>query len=397
MTTLVDVVETEFDTDFAILTLNQSEVFTPNIASFAFSAPGLLRLECGTKYPRVRVRVERWDSRPPLTAGWDDVDELPFEEIPAGGELTVSGFDPGDVGLDIDGLGRARVQVLARGRHRYSYGSHFEGDVLAPEAWLMRLYTSAGPIDPMAGGPRRIAGGGGLSPAAGSPWKAAVLGYRMAGWADALGGSEGFRLAEGALLSLERPLTRAGLAKRMVRWMPPWEAGGPDSESMELPRRRSDRRESDPLETVFGRGPIVTIGDAIDALVDIGLLLVENRAGQRLLVPNPSPERAWEHLGMTGEALVSARSHALDNAHARIATDIASAVDWVPTEGVTATLRSMAIRWSTTVEDVLGGIRLLGGTGRVTSDRDLGFDAEIDPDETLVLRLGSGSRKRGKG
>jgi hypothetical protein len=389
MTTLVDAVETEFETDFAILAAEQSGVSTSNIASFAFSAPGLIRMECGTKYPRVRVRVERWDSRPPVIAGWEDADELPFEEIPAGGELMVGGFDPGDVGLNIDGLGRARVQVLARGRHRYTYDSNFDPEVQAPEEWLMRLYPTEGPIDPMSGGPRWIAGGGDPSESGGSPWRAAVRGYQTSGWSSVLTGSEGFRLAESALLSFERPPDRADLAARMVRYMPPWQAGGPDSQSIALPPRRSIQPEPDPLEAVLGAKPIVSIGDAIDALVDLGLLLVENRAGHRLLVPNPSPQPAWDRLEMSGQIRLSARSHALDRAHSRVATDIASAVDWTSNEGLSTTPRSMAVRWSTTIEDVLGGIRLLGGSGQLVSDRDLGFDIELDPDETHVMKPGS--------
>ena len=52
----------------------------------------------------------------------------------------------------------------------------------------------------MAGGPRRIAGEGGLSRPAGSPWLASVLGFRSSGWSRELSGSHGFYLAELALL-----------------------------------------------------------------------------------------------------------------------------------------------------------------------------------------------------
>jgi hypothetical protein len=387
---LVDAVDAELTTDFAILQAGQPGVAISPRASFATSTPGFVSLECGNKYARVHVRAERWDARPPWTDGWEDFDELPFEEVPAAGRLVLSGFDPGDVGLDIDGLARGRVQVAVRGRHRYGYSSAADVDVLAPEEWLLRLYPFDGSIDPLAGGPRRIAGEGGIFHSAGSPWQAAARGFTSSGWAAVLGGSHGFYLANLALVSAEAPMTRLELAARMARWMPPWEVGGPDAESTEVPPRPGLRGQPDPLALLSGHEPIDTIGDAIDAMVGIGLLLIEDRAGQQLLIPNPSPVPAWEHVGMTGETLVWARSNALASEYRQIAGDITCAVLWLGEGGLLATPRSMAIRWSTTVGNVVGGIRMLGGSGRVTSDRELGFDVELDADETLALWPGTG-------
>jgi hypothetical protein len=357
-------------------------------ASFAGSTPGTISLEAGNKYSRIRIRAERWDGRPPPTDDWEDVDDIPFEEVSSAGKLVLSGFDTGEVGLDISGLGRGRVQVFARGRHRYHYGSHNFDETLDPEEWLLRLYPHDGPIEPMAGGPRRIAGGGGLSRTTGSPWLAAVRGFRTSGWDSVLSSSHAFYLANLALLSTEGPLTRLDLAAQMARRMPPWELGGPDSESLEVPPRPSSRGELDPLARLSGRPQVDTIGAAIDALVSIGLLLVEERHGVRLLVPNPAPESAWERVGMTGEALAGARSRALENEHRGMATNIAYAVAWRGDDGLTATPRAMAIRWCTTVDDAIGGLRLLGGSGRVRADPPLEFDSEIDPDSPLTLWRG---------
>lgn len=385
MPKLIHAVETEFVTDFAILTAGQDGVDPdPGYLSFAVSSPGLANFRTGTKYSRVSIRAERWGSRPPIPDDWEDQDDIPFEEVPTAGKLILSGVDPSDVGLDVSGLGRGRVRVLARGRHRYHYGSPVDVDSIAPEDWLLQLYPQDGPIDPMAGGPRRIAGTGGFSRTMGSPWRAAVLGFRATGWSDRLVSSHGYYLAELALLSATASLTRLELASRMARLMPPGELGGPDAETLAIPPRPSLRGEVDPLAELSGRTEIATIGDTIDALVSIGLLLVEERAGMHLLAPNPSPQPAWERLGLTGERLVWARTRALEE-HLGSASDIAKAVLWRGDKGLTTTPRAMAIRWCTEVDDIVGGLRLLGGSLRVTADRDLGFDTELDADQPITL------------
>jgi hypothetical protein len=58
----------------------------------------------------------------------------------------------------------------------------------------------------------------------------------------------------------------------------------------------------DKLETLAG-GAISTLGDAIDdidAVVELELLLVEERGGERMFIPNPSPMPAWERAGAQG-------------------------------------------------------------------------------------------------
>ena len=381
----VDAVQTELNTDFAILLAVQEGLDGNPSASFAGSSPGAIGLEAGSKYSRVLIRAERWDERPPLTDQWEDIDDIPFEEVPTAGKLMLSGFDAGEVGLDVSRLGRGRVRVLARSRHRYHYGAAVDVSSMAPEEWLLQIYPLAGPIDPMAGGPRRIAGGGGLARYAGSGWRGAVHALYTSGWSDALVSSPGFRMAHLELSWRTAPVTRFELAKGMARRMPPWEPGGADAETLAVPPHRSFGHEADPLATLSGLTSIATIGDAIDALVSMGLLLVEERNGERLLIANPSPEPVWERLGHTGRNLIFARSRSLKQEHGIIAGDIACAVAWCREEGLTTTPRAMAIRWCTRVDDVEGGLRLLGGAGRVTSDRELGFDTEIDSDEPITL------------
>ena len=38
------------------------------------------------------------------------------------------------------------------------------------------------------------------------------------------------------------------------------------------------------------------------------------------------------------------------------------------------------------VNEVVGGLRILGGGGKLEPGRDIGFDSEFDPDEPLSLR-----------
>ncbi len=181
-------------------------------------------------------------------------------------------------------------------------------------------------------------------------------------------------------------MTRAALASRMVRGMPPWEPGGVDSEQIPVPPRASLGQKPDPLAAATGRPTISTVGDAIDGMLDLGLILLEVRHGDQLLVPNPSPELAWERLGLTGYDLLMARSQALEEDHRATSGQIENAIRWSGGRGLSSTPRAMALRWSTTVEDVLGALRLLGGSGRTVAGRELTFDSQIDADEHLVLR-----------
>ncbi len=389
MPALIDAVETEFTTDFKIVLAAQERVVPALEAEFAESGPGFLMLTAGSKQSRIRLRAERWDDRPPSTDDWEEMDDLPFETVPTAGRLIVQGFDPSGVGLDLGDLGRGRARVLARGRHRYYYGANLDPFAMPPEEWLLQLYPADGPVDPMSGGPRRLVIAGDPSRTARSPWHAAVRGFKTSGWADALGSSHGYSLAETALAAAKASVTRLELASSMVRYMAPWETGGPEAESAPVPPHPRIRDEGDALARISGRAEIATIGDVIDALVSIGLLIGEVRDGRQLLIPNPAPQPVWERWGVVGEQLDSARVRALTYEHRGIANSIESAVRWCGQEGLNTTPRAMAIRWCTTIEDVTGGLRLLRGSGRVASNRDLGFDSELGADESLTLWRGS--------
>src|SRR5437763_167207 len=116
---VIQFVEYEIETDFALLYAAQASTpEPPTTMTFAASAPGAVAMTCGTKYANLHVRLERWDEHPPApTDDWEDIDEVPWVTISAGGTVTAAGFDPAkdDDGLVVDDLPRARVQVLAKG------------------------------------------------------------------------------------------------------------------------------------------------------------------------------------------------------------------------------------------------------------------------------------------
>jgi len=73
---LLGAIESTVVTDFALLYVNQGRVRGEAEADvYAATAPGEIALQCGTKYARPTVRVERWDAEPPhVDRGWEDMD-----------------------------------------------------------------------------------------------------------------------------------------------------------------------------------------------------------------------------------------------------------------------------------------------------------------------------------
>jgi hypothetical protein len=389
---LINSVESLFETDFAILQAAQDGGDISPGMSFATSAPGFVSLQGGTKYSTIHIVAERWDAPPPLVDGWDDYDELPFEEVVNGGPLILSGFDRGTVGLDIRGLGWGLAQVFARGRHRYQYNSDIAPGQYTPEEWLVRLYPTGGPASALAGGPRRIAGEGGLCVPAGTPWEEAVRGLSTTGWSHVMLGSRAYSLATSSLQSAPGPLTPQELAEAMSRRMPPLQDGGIDAASMEVAPYPGHDDAPDPLASHSGLDTIRTVGDAIDALRAIGLLLAERRGDRELLVVNPAPEPAWQRLGLTGDALVSVRQQALRGQANGVDDDIVAAIRWAGPEGLHGSVRRMAMRWASGTAQVTSAVRMLTGDGTAVADRELGFDARLDSDEEFTLWLGPHSR-----
>lgn len=158
MATLVGAVEHELSTDYAMLGATQGALVRPMSWTFATSVPGIVSMVCGFQYALASIRLERWDGAPPEHHDvWEDRDEVPFEALDDLGPLRPNGFDPPNgPGLDVQGLGRSRVRVLARGRHQYWRGEPVPGH-FTPEQYLLQLWPDPQRRDAISGEPRRLA------------------------------------------------------------------------------------------------------------------------------------------------------------------------------------------------------------------------------------------------
>lgn len=156
MSTLLESVEVDFQTDFAIYSALDTLDAPVDRGTFATAGEGWVIASTGTKYSRVHAVAERWSAGPPAATGWEDTDELPF--CATTGNLRIGGFDEFSDPLNLDGFGWGRVQVCARGRHRYHYSSWVDVDAMPPEEWLLRFFPVRGEPDPLAGPPRILGG-----------------------------------------------------------------------------------------------------------------------------------------------------------------------------------------------------------------------------------------------
>jgi hypothetical protein len=369
MAELLGATEALFETDFAIMNAHQDPNDGPTPGGFVGSAPGGVAGMCGTKYAEVSARAERWSSRPEFDNSWEDVDELPFSAIADCGPLRLYGFDsPPDDGLDLDGFGAGRVLVMARGRHRYGYSDH-DNDAVPPEEWLLRFFPEAGPARPLEGPPRRLAG---VAPFGGPPktgWAAALHAWSQTGWHSHFASSHSYYAIYLGLSASQRALTVNALA----------EVSFPYIYRVDPPARGEDS-----LAVSSGR-PTATLGEAIDALRELQLLLPSTRDGQEVLIPNPDPGLVWERIELSDDQIKGARQQIGYTDFRQIAEDISIAMAWVPNSGLHSTVRAMALRWSTTPADIRGGLELLATSGLKTEWAT--GDRSTDDDTPLVLSM----------
>ena len=308
MITRLGFAQAHFDTDFSIVTAHQVPI-DPESGSFAGSTVGGVTGLAGTKYANVSARAERWTGRPEFDNSWDDIDELPFVEDEDGGPLRLAGFDPSQAdGLDLRGFGSGRVRVMARGRHRYNYSSGTDRvDSLPPEEWLFQFFPTDGPPRPLDGGPRRLAG---IAPFGGPPrsgWSSAVHAWEQTGWGSYLYASPGYRALNRALRVTEHAVTPSALAERAYRYV-----GRRPGERPEMPADPlafsvdPPLDMNDPLASSTGL-PTTTLGEAIEALRQLQLLLTSVRGGNDILVPNPDPGFVWDSISLTESETEHAR------------------------------------------------------------------------------------------
>lgn len=388
-----EAVDAAFETDFAIVGAAQ-KVSPPECGSFAGTAPGAVAALAGTKYARVEMRLELWDERPPFEAGWEDADELPFEAVRDAGPLVPHGFEPVGPGIDIADVGRARVQVLARGRQRYSYstGGLDALEALPPEQWKLRFFQDDLGGDPLAGESRRLSGTAPFGPLPRSGTRDALAAWGRAGWDEFLWLSPGV----GGLLTRlvgndARARTAAEIAAETLGQL------GRSTLHFQMPDGATDPLDAlvqynswsptDRVSEAAGRAPAGTIRDLLDALVDIGLLLpVRTRRGT-VLVPNPEPDPVWEQVALDGVRLAAVRKSAVGHLADGVATDVINLLRWVGPEGLVTSPRRIAIRLALSSIAVAHALDSLSQTGQLqVVDQDLPAQA-VDPALDLLYRI----------
>lgn len=389
MAQLMATVEHRLDTDFAMLSVEQESVAGdgPDCLSFAASAPGVVSMVCGTKYARIVVRLERWDSEPACAdARWEDQDELPFAVIDDDPQVSVSGFEPSDGDpLPVEGLSRARVRVHARGRHRYSHGDDVDLDALPPEEWLIQFWPDPHGHDALEGPPRRIAGPLRFETRP-SAWQAALGGWRTNGWTRTLGGIVAFDAVQRALSGAGRPVAVADLQER-------WQRTGRPSLSLDGPvdgglRRLLQDAQAQAqllagLAAAATLSEISTVADLLIALERVGLL---GRIGQDRLVPNPSPPACWDVLAMSPADAHSIRVGLAWDQERSMQDDLLHLLRWAPGGRLSAPPVRMAVRLARPVSEVLGALEALRLLGKVTVDTPLD---DLDPHESVTIRSGA--------
>ncbi|HTC69887.1 MAG TPA: hypothetical protein VK662_09990 [Acidothermaceae bacterium] len=383
-----------FETDFAGLIVGQTDSFFQSSAgSFAGSAAGAITMLCGTKYADLQVTVQRWDLRPEYEFGWEDRDEVPFEERLGSGALMVSGFEmvPGSE-HDITGLGRARALIHARGRYRYEYGDHSVPDGLPPEEWLIQLFPDPDAHDALHGEPRRLAGRSPLKAGPRGSWHAALHVWQQTGWSSFMASTPGYLQVSSGLWAVGGPCTKESLLQEILRRHPytvgEGGKGGAADGPVPLPgnimRSYKDvwamRREQ--FASLAGLPFAETYGDVIDALIAIGLLLRWHRSGTDLLVLNPSP-------GLVSDAVD------LDPALSKVvlmdrysdfraaADDLRNLLRWAAGHAITSTPRRIGVRLCLAPEEVIGALRQLR-TQR-TIDIDVP-DEDLTPNRTFIAQ-----------
>lgn len=361
MAKLLDLYQVQLNTDFAMLGATQQQLLGAGVdtQTYAASAPGVIAMCAGTKYADVKVTLERWDSRPPpATDEWEDRDELPWHSVAEGGPLKVRGFDgehPG--GLDVADVGRARVIVLATGRHRYRYSDDVPGSA-EPERWLLRIFPDPDGLDAIAGPRRRLAGGLPFDVVRDS-WQMALHGWATGGWTSL--GIAAFDEIHRVLCQTDGPIATDQLLQAL-RGTGKAEHGwdtvyfGPPTPPPGYPFEIPPDEVTPELARVTDLS-LHTLHDGLECLMRLGLLTRAGREG--LLAPTATWIPAWKTLGLSPPRRALIQVRGLQRSFAPLEGDLKQVLRWAPRGLLTSSLQQVAQRLALSTIQVRGTAELL--------------------------------------
>ncbi len=384
---LVDSLEVQLGTDFALLSLTQEPDAELASGPYATSAPGSLALMAGTKYAEMDVRIERWDGEPPGVGDeWEDRDVLPWQPLPESSEAHLAGFDPADDGtFSLGDLGRARVEVLAWGRNRYGYSDGPDDWLGTPrERWLLRFWPDPDCLDALTGPPRRLIGRGWL-PSPTDAFSACVDALETTGWTPALSGATPFDDIFQALLYQRAAFTAEELPPPFVTWTWETEVGRHEDVADGVVRKRV---------AAVGRAAgveIRTYRDGLRALIALGVFTTVQTPDGPKLAPNPTPPvSVWDIIeSVPPRGYGSPRVVEL-KAFGTLSEDLLHLARWAPGEVLRATPVRIASRLGVAPGEALGALGYLAALGHVVEPAPHG---DIDPSAEIALsaRVRAGS------
>jgi hypothetical protein len=116
----------------------------------------------------------------------------------------------------------------------------------------------------------------------------------------------------------------------------------------------------DRLAVASGMSAIETIQDAFTCLCKLGLLGEDHdEHDDSLLAPNPAPRAVWDVLELPPQRASGLRIQGLAADYSTLEHDLRHLCRWSENGQLSSTARSVAVRLSLSVGDVLGTMKLL--------------------------------------
>lgn len=359
----------------------------------AVSLAGILSLHSGVKEQRPAVRLEHWDQDPGgVPEAWEESDELPFLAL-RDGFMRVSGClgeeRPPVFRLGAPGRYRVRVCVTGRQAAQDAWASATEGLVSGIERWLLQFWADPAGAGALPGPPRTLLP---ARPSRSDPAIAAGMhAVATTGWYAWLSAWWPFDslwmmfyrhgpVTIDAVPALFASTWNLDTDPPEQRWVRSLGVRGPRNQMLDDMARQTLARKQAVVSALGGQR-LRTPADLTHFLLDIGVLTYQDVDGQPHLLPNKDAPSLFDLQVLSADESKRVEYRTLQEAHMYTETDIRQLVGWAPGR-LTATMRQLADRLGTTVDDVRGGIRFGRHQGGLHFD-DAVFDAQ--PDQPVLL------------